>query len=215
MCKFSGLTQDSFWLRLYHGTMFVLHRASPLCPNPPMDATRTCLRAAGAYIANVSLVLQKSGVPLSWMLVQGVLFAGLTMLVTARLSVGIMDVSHDLNLVLVDLPGWARKCSICLAIMNERWDDALLLKMTRQFEAMVDDTIRFVSSALTRSKSIQEPWQSNDTGSYYESGVGPEHADLDQTNGFVDEGSFLDLLEDIVGFDPHQSFWDPFPLPPI
>jgi hypothetical protein len=180
-----------------------------------MDSTRTCLRAAGAYIADVSTVLQKNGVALSWMLVQGVLFAGLTMLVTARLSAGIMDVSHDLTLILVDLPAWSRKCSICLAIMNECWDDALLLKMIRQFETMVDDTVRFLSSALTRSQLIPKPWQPTDITSYYGSGVDAEHAGQDHTSGLENEGSYLDLLEDIMGFDPHQSFWDPFPLPPI
>lgn len=195
--------------------MFVLYRASPLCPNPPIDSTRTCLRAAGAYIANVSTVLQKSSVALSWMLVQGVLFAGLTMLVTARLSAGIMDDSRDLTLFLVDLPGWTRKCSICLAIMNERWDDALLLKMTRQYEAMVDDTICFLSSTVTRSQAIQEPWQPTDTGLYYGSGSDSQQAGQDCSSGLVHEDSYLNLLEDIMGFDPHQSFWDLFPLLPI
>lgn len=63
-----------------------------------------CLDSAGAYVTDVSKVLRQSDVPLSWMLVQGVLFAGLTMLVTARLSVGHFDLQGSLTLIMVDLP---------------------------------------------------------------------------------------------------------------
>lgn len=135
------------------------------------------------------------------------------MLVTARISAGTLDASHDLTLILVDLPGWTRQCSVCLAIMNERWDDALLSKMTTQFEGMVDDTILFLSSALTRSQSAFEPWQAIEPGLNDGSGLNSGHGVGDLTNQFINEGSYLDLLEDIMGFDPHQSFWDPFPLP--
>ncbi|KAL6691344.1 fungal-specific transcription factor domain-containing protein [Trichoderma pleuroticola] len=74
----------SYWERLYHGTTFVLHRPSPLCPSPPAQSLERCIRSAGSYIDDVLKVLRVTNVPLSWMLVQGVLFAGLTVLATAR-----------------------------------------------------------------------------------------------------------------------------------
>ncbi|RFU73585.1 hypothetical protein TARUN_8655, partial [Trichoderma arundinaceum] len=40
----------SYWDRLYHGTTFVLHRSSPLCPNPPAQSLERCIRSAGNYI---------------------------------------------------------------------------------------------------------------------------------------------------------------------
>lgn len=174
-----------------------------------------CLRSAGAYITDVTKVLQHSDVPLSWMLIQGVLFAGLTVLVTARLSAGSFDAPDSLTLVSVDLPAWTRQCSICLAIMNERWDNALLFRLTRQFDAMVNDTLRFLSSDLTRSHSFLWLSQPIDVGSNHASGTDSGVDYEIHTPRIADGDSFLDLLGDTMGFEPHHSFWDPFPPPSL
>ena len=137
-----------YWERLYHGTTFVLHRASSLCPRPSKESQEWCIRNAGAYIDDMAEVLRDSNVPLSWMLIQGVLFAGLTMLITARTSLSIMGSRAGLPLMLVELPAWSRKCSICLAIMNERWGQDILSKLETQFEMLVNDTLSVICNEL-------------------------------------------------------------------
>ncbi|TDZ22772.1 Protein STB5 [Colletotrichum orbiculare MAFF 240422] len=96
----------SYWDRLYHGTSFVLHRASPLCPNPrPQSLEKQGFHQLGAHTG--------------W------------------------------SFMLVDVPAWTRKCSVCLAIVSERWKEDLLLKLEAQFETLANDTLRVVSSAFS------------------------------------------------------------------
>lgn len=96
-------------------------------------------------------VIRSSRISLSWMLIQGVLFAGLTMLVTARTSFKKLLPMTGLHFFVADFPGWARKCAICLAIMNERWKEDLLVALEARFEALVNDTLRFISTNITAS----------------------------------------------------------------
>ncbi|KAK4074901.1 transcriptional regulator family: Fungal Specific TF [Purpureocillium lilacinum] len=138
----------SYWDRLYHGTTFVLHRASPLCPHPSDESLECCVRSAGAYIDSMAEVLSASNVPLSWMLIQGVLFAGLTMLVTAWTCHQRLAARAGLGFLLVDLPAWSRKCSVCFAIVNERWNEDLLSKLDSQFELLTNNTLGVISTAL-------------------------------------------------------------------
>ncbi|KAJ4988028.1 C6 transcription factor [Stagonosporopsis vannaccii] len=201
----------SFWIRLYHGTTFVLHRASPLCPNPTRESIRKCLESAGIYTENILHVLQRSHVPLSWMLVQGVLFAGLTMLVTARTSYAQLDPSTDLTLLLVDLPAWTRQCSICLAIMNERWHEPLLSKLTSQFETLVNDTLKYLTTALTQPQAASVPWQSAPAAPRIFKDWSKQ-GDFTQPDGWLNPGSHFELMRDVMGFDPDQNFWDTFPM---
>lgn len=134
----------SYWDRLYHSTSFVLHRTGPLCRQPSTESLNRCIRAAGAYIDSMIQVLRSSNVPQSWMLVQGVVSAGLTMLISARANFKQLD----WTLLLVDLASWSRKCSVCLAIMNERWHEDLLSKLETHLETLSDDTLKFISTGL-------------------------------------------------------------------
>ena len=146
------------------------------------------------------------------MLVQGVLFAGLTMLVTARMSLGQLDPQADLTLILVDLPAWTRQCSMCLAIMNERWNETLLSKLTVQFESLVNDTLRYLSSALARSRQTLEPWQPMPAGPDLLLEMWSAQCQYTQGGGNPNPGSHFELMRDVMGFDPDQNFWDSFPL---
>jgi hypothetical protein len=82
------------------------------------------------------------------MLIQGVLSAGLTMLISARANFKMLDWS----LLLVDLPAWSRKCSVCLAIMNERWQQDLLSELETHVEILADETLRFISNGLAAER---------------------------------------------------------------
>ena len=82
------------------------------------------------------------------MLIQGVLSAGLTMLISARASFKMLDWS----LLVVDLPAWSRKCSVCLAIMNERWQQDLLSELETHVEILADETLRFISNGLAAER---------------------------------------------------------------
>lgn len=153
-----------YWHRLYYGTSFVLHRASPLCPQPSAASLEQCVRAAGAYLDCMLEVVRHSHVPLSWMLVQGVLFAGLSMLITARTRFQTLSQHAAVRLLLVDLPMWTRRCSICLAVMNERWslnrsrnrsEEDLLSQLERQFEVLAGDTLSLITAAVLGESSAQ------------------------------------------------------------
>ncbi|KAL1897621.1 hypothetical protein Sste5346_003927 [Sporothrix stenoceras] len=153
-----------YWERLYHGTSFVLHRASPLSPQPSPASLEQCVRAAGAYLDCMLEVVRHSHVPLSWMLVQGVLFAGLSMLITARTRFQTLSqhAPETVRLLLVELPMWTRRCSICLAVMNERWslnrsrnrsEEDLLSQLEKQFEALAGDTLSLITASVLGSST--------------------------------------------------------------
>ena len=89
------------------------------------------------------------------MLAQGVLFAGLTMLITSRTNFMKIPRQVSLPLLLVDFPAWTRRCAVCLAIMNERWSHTLLAKLTCQFEVLADSTHRIISTALLEQPNIE------------------------------------------------------------
>lgn len=96
-------------------------------------------------------VIRSNRISLSWMLIQGVLFAGLTMLVTARTSFTKLLPKTGLHFFVADFPGWARKCAICLAIMSERWKEDLLITLEARFEGLVNDTLKYISTNITAS----------------------------------------------------------------
>lgn len=71
------------------------------------------------------------------------------MLISARANVKLLDWS----LLLVDLPAWSRKCSVCLAIMNERWQQDLLSELETHVEILADETLRFISNGLAAERA--------------------------------------------------------------
>nr|UMZ45367.1 hypothetical protein [Paramyrothecium roridum] len=206
----------SYWERLYHGTSFVLHRSSPLCPNPSPQSLEKCVRAAGAYLNNMISILRTSHVPLSWMLVQGVVFAGLTMLITGRKDFRKLAQCAGVAFMLVDFPAWARTCSVCLAIINERWREELISKLETHFEALANDTLRVISLGLTS----QPPMNSSE--SIYAAPVdvnsGLPMPTNDLTFDQIDEPlrnntsswDQFDTFKDFLGFDETNALWDMF-----
>ncbi|CAG9993105.1 unnamed protein product [Clonostachys byssicola] len=209
------INTTSYWDRLYHGTSFVLHRRSPLCPNPSTTSLERCIRSSGAYIDNVLDILRTSNVPLSWMLVQGVLFAGLTMAVTAQTSYSQISSTSGPSLLLVDFPAWTRKCSVCLAIMNERWNDDLLFKLDAQFEVLADSIQRTISTGLAfpttgrpeTTHSLGESDRNDDSQADGSLPFASSFFDL----GMTDPWETMDPFGQILGISGSQSFWDIFP----
>jgi hypothetical protein len=167
-------------------------------------------------------VLRKSNVPLTWMLVQGVLFAGLTMLVTARTSFQSLAEHSGLPFLLVELPTWTRKCSICLAIMNERLCEDLLSKLDTQFEALANDTLRLISSTLTARPNDGRPAQVNASSRDETSPLkqaqlpsAPQDSDflvenepMDLSAGMTGDLDYIDTFREYLGIDGVQTFWD-------
>lgn len=209
------LLRCSYWDRLYHGTTFVLHRKSPLCPAPSGDSVERCIRAAGAYVDNVVDLLKHSDVPTSWMLVQGVLFAGLTMLVTARTSFMKIPRQKSLPLLMVDYPAWTRRCAVCLAIMNERWDNTLLPKLAAQFETLADSTLRIISTTLmsvpaditangSRPNDARVPTNTVDEASNT-SFAPPSTVLQEHASQFLET---YDSFAELFGTNGATSFWD-------
>lgn len=212
----------SHWYRLYHSTTFVLHRKGPLCPNPSPESLTLCIRSAGAYIDAISQVLRSSNVPQSWMLIQGVLSAGLTMLISARANFKILDWS----LLLVDLPAWSRKCSVCLAIMNERWQQDLLSELETHVEILADETLRFISNGLaaertgsgnqqvTQTEAPRDPNSTVESGSFGH----PLVPVTDEQVGQVEPGLSgndtavqwepLGVFSEFLGADFMDTYWD-------
>lgn len=201
----------SYWNRLYHGTSFVLHRKSPLCPVPSTASLERCIRAAGAYVDDVYDLLKNSDVPTSWMLAQGVLFAGLTMLVTSRTNFMKIPRRVSLPLLLVDFPAWTRRCAVCLAIMNERWSHSLLAKLTCQFEVLADSTHRMISTALLE-QSTHETQQARHTETQIDSTRADENLSFDDPYVFQEHmPDFMenyDSFAELFGANGTSSFWE-------
>jgi hypothetical protein len=206
----------SYWNRLYHGTSFVLHRKSPLCPTPSTNSLERCIRAAGAYVDDVYDLLKHSDVPTSWMLAQGVLFAGLTMIVTSRTDFMKLPRQVSIPLFLVDYPAWTRRSAVCLAIMNERWSHTLLAKLTGQFEALADSTHRMISTALLSApteQALYQTQQASQTGTQADSVRAAEGSLLDEPFCFFQQqvpdfvGNY-DSFTELFCASGTSSFWD-------
>lgn len=90
--------------------------------------------------------------PLHWMLVQGVLFAGITMLVTARTNARSLLEHVGASFVLVDIPNYTRRFSACIAVMTDRWDEDLLSKLEAQFENLASETLSHITMMLTAAR---------------------------------------------------------------
>ncbi|KAL7893521.1 fungal-specific transcription factor domain-containing protein [Trichoderma sp. SZMC 28014] len=203
----------SYWNRLYHGTSFVLHRQSPLCPHPSVQSRERCIRSAGKYIDGIITILRLSNIPLSWMLVQGVLFAGLTMLITARTGLHQLLSHVEVSFLLVDLQSWVRNCSICLTIMNERLKEELLSKLISQYELLANDTLKLVSSTIT-SQTASRCTESSVFGTSMDNGLGLDQGlgiDTSYDMSFGEEYGYFDIFKDFMGQDLTQTFWNIFP----
>lgn len=95
--------------------------------------------------------------------------------------------------------------------MNERWNEGLLSRLTTQFEGTVNDTLRFLSSALVRPQTTLGPWNSACSVPEYGMAEGPENGIHDQEGHLGSQDNVFELMRDVLGFEPDQSFWDPFP----
>lgn len=168
-------------------------------------------------------VLRNSNVPLSWMLIQGVIFAGLTMLITARTGVSVLTRQTGLQFLLVDLPSWTRKCSICLAIMNERWSEDLIAKLDTQFEALANDTLKMITSSVTAPVTTGQahhlhtdlnanPPVQHQTmlSSFVQQDDALANDMTDLNDGMIGDWEQLQFVQDFIG---RQTFWDIFPFP--
>ncbi len=162
------------------------------------------------------------------MLVQGVLFAGLTMAITARMSFSRLAPRTTSTLLLVDFPTWTRKCSVCLAIMNERWNDELLSKLDAQFEIIADKTSRIISTGLASLREDNSAARSNissdamfaQTGQPGQLVAGGEIEIFDPfsidgsgplISGMSETLEDFDQFRDILNMNVSQSFWDILP----
>lgn len=194
----------------------MLHRKSPLCPAPSKTSLERCIRAAGGYVDDVYDLLKNSDVPTTWMLAQGVLFAGLTMLVTSRTSFRKIPRQVSLSLLLVDFPAWTRRCAVCLAIMNERWSHTLLAKLTGQFEVLADSTHRMISTALlstSMEQSLHQAQEPSHTETQVDSIRGAEHLSFgDPSDAFQEHvPDFMDNYDsfaELFSTSGTSSFWE-------
>lgn len=143
------------------------------------------------------------------------------MLVTARTSFHLLARHSGLSFLLVDLPAWTRKCSICLAIMNERWSEDLLPKLDTQFEALANDTLRMISSSLTAQPAVNRSNQrDNNVASSSQTPrleLSQQVADplvsdaIDPNAGIASDLDYLETFREYLGIDGIQTFWDVFP----
>lgn len=148
------------------------------------------------------------------MLVQGVLFAGLTMLITARTGLHQLLSHVEVSFLIVDLQSWIRNCSICLTIMNERLKEELLSKLNSQYELLANDTLTLISSTITSqpasSCAASSVFGTNiDNNLELDQGlnIGTSYASID----FGEEYEYFDIFKDFMGQDLTQTFWSIFP----
>ncbi|CAH0033157.1 unnamed protein product [Clonostachys rhizophaga] len=222
----------SYWERLYYSTSFVLHRSSPLCPQPSPKSAEFCIRSAGHYIDNLLGVLRSTNVPITWMLVQGVIFAGLTILVTARTTASKLAQYAGPSFLLVDLANWTRKCSLCITIINERWSEDLVASLDAQYETLAIDTLKIFATGLignvssTTATSTTSPGLASnldsvpntcgtcDAPAWSAGGDAPAwsaggDAPLEPSPPM--EWRSFEPFRDFLGWDNGQAFWNIFP----
>ncbi|KAH8195637.1 hypothetical protein TruAng_010194 [Truncatella angustata] len=217
----------NYWDRLYQGTTFVLHRASPLCLQPSPRSIEKCLRSAGAYLEDSAQLLRNSNVPLSLMLAQGVIFAGLTMLITAKTDFPRLVEHAGTSLLSDALPAWTRKCSVCLAIMCERWGKDLPAGLEAKFELLANDCFKTIFSGLISQATGSPPQQGNSSANaahvtQHQRGCAEVFAKGQDGRISVQPDAaapsaedWSGLFEEFLGIDQAETFWDFSPLDPI
>ena len=129
-----------YWERFYHSTMAAIHRPSPLFPTPSPDSAGLCLRSAGRYIEGQYNLLKSGNIPQSWMLVQGMLLAGLTMIVTAKTNRSLFP--DRVGCSVLNIIEWNRQCSVVLNIMSERWADKTIAASENRFMLVANHTLK-------------------------------------------------------------------------
>ncbi|KAJ4254509.1 hypothetical protein NW762_010108 [Fusarium torreyae] len=168
-------------------------------------------------------VLRSSNVPQSWMLIQGILSAGLTMLISARANFSKLEWA----LLLVEVPSWSRKCSICLAIMSERWNEDLLYKLESHFEILSDDTFKIISAGLAAGRANdnnnQEVLSMSATTHAQIPGQGEQVSESMETNTlnqfntaapdalrneFTADWESMGVFGEFLGVDFMDAYWD-------
>lgn len=122
---------------------------------------------------------------------------------------------RSLPLLMVDYPAWTRRCAVCLAIMNERWDNTLLPKLAAQFETLADSTLRIISTTLmsvTGDMSANEAQSngarvtSNTNGEASNTLFAPPSAVLEEhASQFLET---YDSFAELFGTNGATSFWD-------
>lgn len=74
------------------------------------------------------------------------------MLISARANFKTLE----WNLLLVEVPAWSRKCSVCLAVMNERWKEDLLSDLESHLEILADETFKIISAGLEAQRAMND-----------------------------------------------------------
>lgn len=94
--------------------------------------------------------------PQSWMLLQGTLLSGVTILVTARLNAASLLQRDDFSLF--EIMEWTRKCSLVLTIMSERWCEKSISDLEAKFSLLSNDTLKRLL-ALKDNPKLQDRGQ--------------------------------------------------------
>lgn len=178
-----------YWERLYHSTTAAVHRPSPLFPTQSLESVSLCLRSAGRYIECHYDLLKTGKVPQSWMLVQGMLLAGLTMIVTTKINRSLFP--DRIGCSVLDIIEWSRKCSVVLNIMSERWADKIIAASESKFSLVANHTLeQLLNPNASTSTTIP-----ND--------------EISQSRGPIGIGdvNFDELPSPVPGANPESQVW--------
>jgi hypothetical protein len=166
-----------YWERLYYATTTALHRPTPLFPQPSVDSAMKCLRAAGQFIDIHHYLVKSTNMSQSWMLLQGMLLSGITMLVTARANAPLLVTRQDFSVF--EIMEWNRKCSLVLTIMSERWSDKSISLLETKYSLLANDTLKSLLT-IKDSPSLGQTAQDD----YPLSQVLPSAGGMTDTSGY-------------------------------
>lgn len=191
-----SLTDYRYWERLYWCTGSSLLRPTPLFPQPPIESTVRCVKYAGKFIDIHHHLLKSTNVPQSWMLLQGTLLSGITILVTARMNAASLLQRSDFSLF--EVMEWSRKCSLVLTIMSERWSEKSISNLEAKFSLLSTDTLKKLL-ALKENPKAKEQGQEQ-----YKMDI--QLPGIEQTGNPLPYGMTLPQANNQV-VSPHNSSW--------
>ena len=102
----------------------------------------------------------------------------------------------------------SRKCSVCLAIMNERWQQDLLSELETHVEILTDETLRFISSGLAAERVRSGSREITQAEVSASQDIGMGSGSLGHPLEPVSDGQASQVEPGLTGTDPTVQ-WEP------
>ena len=144
-----------YWDRLYYASSAALSRPTPLVPWPEAQSHERCFLSSGRVIEIYDKLIRHFRLPNSWMLLQGLALAAVSLIVTARNNA--LDLSQRIGFetLLDNLTTSIRKIHVVTAVMTERGAASIANSLENLLDKLFRDTVENVIRMMVNERSLR------------------------------------------------------------